>query len=297
LLPDSTRTIRAIYAGDLHGNMWKFDVSDPAPANWVVAFSGSPLFVVRDASNVTQPITAPAEIGRHPNGGYMIYFGTGQFFATGDNIVTGTTQVQSFYGLWDKTGAGAISPSTDRSALQAQTILAEVTPTGSNFLTRVTSNTTPNWSTKRGWYIDLNSPLTAGPEGERVVSLPVLRNNKIIFPTLVPSSVPCEFGGTSWLMEMDAVTGSRLTQPPLDINENGQIDSGDNYTGTIGGSPGPWVVSGIRSGEGIIDTPAVVEIPGEDEEIKIASGTSGGVETIRERGETGQARGSWRQLR
>ena len=44
-------------------------------------------------------------------------------------------------------------------------------------------------------------------EGERVVSLPILRNGRVIFPTLIPSPNPCEFGGSSWLMELDAVSG------------------------------------------------------------------------------------------
>jgi hypothetical protein len=54
--------------------------------------------------------------------------------------------------------------------------------------------------------------------------------------------------------------------------------------------------SAIESREGIIDTPAVVET-GEGEEIKIASGTSGNVETVGEAGSGERARGSWRQLR
>ena len=132
LIADGTRTIRAIYAGDLLGNMWKFDVSDANPANWGSAYKDVsnnpvPLYIAKDSGGARQPITAQAQVGRHPQGGYMIYFGTGKFFVNGDNdVVTTTPQIQTFYALWDK----AVSPSaiTDRSALQQQQILFEASP-------------------------------------------------------------------------------------------------------------------------------------------------------------------------
>ena len=47
-----------IYAGDLNGNMWKFDISAPTPASWGVANSGSPLFVALAG----QPITSAPQV-------------------------------------------------------------------------------------------------------------------------------------------------------------------------------------------------------------------------------------------
>ena len=141
-----------------------------------------------------------------------------------------------------------------------------------------------------------------GAEGERVVSLPLLRNGRVIFPTLIPSQNPCEFGGNSWLMELEAVGGSRLEQPPLDITEDGDIDNddlvtveididGDGDLETVTVAP-----SAILSGENIIDTPAVITTADGDE-IKVASGTSSGVEAVGESGSGERLRGSWRQLR
>jgi type IV pilus assembly protein PilY1 len=298
LLADGARTIFAAYAGDLYGNLWKFDLSSSTPASWGLAFSGSPMFNATDDTGVAQPITAPVEIGRHDDGGFMIYFGTGKFFETGDNVVGATPQVHTFYGLWDKTSGGAISyPAMDREAvLTRQEILFEGQPTGSNFAVRVTSQNSTNWSTHRGWFMDLVSPVN-GPEGERVVSLPLLRNDRVIFPTLIPSATPCEFGGTSWLMELDAVSGFRLDRPPLDITEDGQIDSDDLVTVDIGGVTVTVAPSAIQSRENIIDTPAVIVDGETGEEIKVASGTSGGVEAVRESGSGMRQRGSWRQLR
>jgi type IV pilus assembly protein PilY1 len=166
---------------------------------------------------------------------------------------------------------------------------------GSNFAVRVTSENPVDWDTERGWYIDLQSPPN-GPEGERVVSSPILRDGRVIFPTLIPAPNPCEFGGASWLMELEAISGARLLDTPLVINEDGEIDDDDMVTVSIGGQTVTVPVSAIASREGIIDTPAIVTDE-TGQQIKIASGTSGDVEAVRERGGSGRARGSWRQLR
>jgi type IV pilus assembly protein PilY1 len=293
LLADGTRTIQSIYAGDLKGNMWKFDVSNVNPASWGVAYA-APLFTARDADGTPQPITAPAEIGRHPEGGYMIYFGTGKFFETGDNIVGADPQVQSFYGIWDDSAAISYPVDDREAALVGQAIVWEGMPAGSQFAVRVTTQNLLDWDVDHGWYIDLESP---APIGERVVSLPILRGGRIIFPTLIPSANPCEFGGTSWLMEIEAISGSRLDVSPLDITEDGNIDAGDLVTVVIDGQTVTVAVSAIQSQEGIIDTPAVVTMPGTDRELKVASGTSGNLEVVGELSAFDRARGSWRQLR
>src|SRR5690606_23500742 len=57
-----------VYAGDLQGNMWKFDLTSSSPASWNVAQAGLPLFTAVDPLNAAQPITASAEVIRHPLG-------------------------------------------------------------------------------------------------------------------------------------------------------------------------------------------------------------------------------------
>lgn len=300
LLADGARTIRMIFAGDLHGNLWEFDVSSTNVSSWGSEYSSgptpAPLFTARDAAGNAQPITSPIEIGRHPNGGYMLYFGTGKYFETNDNIVGVNPQVQSFYGIWEKTGvAQPITYASRDTVLQEQEIVYEGTPAGSSFEVRVTTNDPVDWVNKRGWYLDLQSP-NNGAEGERVVSSPILRGGRIIFPTLIPSPNPCEFGGSSWIMELDAVSGSRLIDSPLDINEDGSIDSGDFVTAVLDdGTTVNVPVSGVRSREGIVRTPAVVSAG--EEEFKLASGTTGNVEVLLEQGLFDRARASWRQLR
>ncbi|MBK6386463.1 MAG: hypothetical protein IPF71_06440 [Rhodoferax sp.] len=76
--------IDVIYAGDLKGNVWKFNVSDSDPANWGVATTGSvPSYqattVVTNAgppvttTTVAQPITTAIVPFAHPQGGFQLF--------------------------------------------------------------------------------------------------------------------------------------------------------------------------------------------------------------------------------
>ena len=72
---------------------------------------------------------------------------------------------------------------------------------------RVTSNNAIGSS--RGWYLDLISPGNVF-RGEMQVTDSVLRDERIVFTTLIPNADPCGYGGDSYIMIMDALTGGRL---------------------------------------------------------------------------------------
>lgn len=325
---DNDKIVDYIYAGDLNGNLWKFDVSSSDPANWGVAYSGSPVFIATDSLAATQPITAkPAVSKATANGqtsGLMIYFGTGKYFETGDNVVPALPQAQSFYAIWDqcdKTSAANCSGEVSgRTLLQQQSIIAE-TSSGSPTLAdgsnangdiRITSHcevgygaTTPTTSgapctsniDRRGWFMDLVSP-TAGLQGERVVSMPILRHGVVIFPTLIPNTNVCTAGGTSWLMELDQFSGARLVGTPIDLNNDGKVDASDMVM--IEGVA--VAASGFKSQVGIIDTPAVINCE-DGLDCKYTSGSSANLWMVKEKapGNAGPVllsprRQSWRQL-
>ncbi len=298
---NSDKVTDTVYAGDLQGNVWKFDLSDANPNNWGVAYkqgsTAKPLFTARNASNQVQPITAPVEIGAPPAGktGVMIYFGTGSFFATGDNT---STAVQGLYGVID---GGSRITTTDRSELIQQTILYEGADTGtagraaSASQIRLISSNTVDWTSKKGWYLDLLQPPSSTAQGERVISIPLLRYGRVIFATLVPSSDPCEFGGTGWIMEMDALTGGRLTYSVFDLNNDASFNAIDFTTVTVNGQEITVPVSAMKSSVGIIKTPTVVTAG--TVEYKLASGTTGEISTTKEKASsTGTGRVSWREL-
>ena len=149
-----------------------------------------------------------------------------------------------------------------------------------------------DWATDKGWFIDLR--YSGGTEyGEQVVRQSVIRGIRIIFVTKVPDGDPCGFGGSSWIMEMDANSGSRLKSSPFDVNNDGVIDANDllDYASV------DTIVSGTRSKEGIVATPGILNSP-DGMERKYFSGTSGNIDVVRESVENERTRRqSWRQLR
>ncbi len=304
---DNNRIADYVYAGDLQGNLWKFDLTSNTPANWDVAFAGDPLFVARDIDGNVQPITARPTVGFHPEGGFMLYFGTGRFFAEDDNKVDDVTDHQSFYGIRDN--GVKISYTDDRSeVLQEQRILFEGTPPVISGITqpdyskqiRIVSDNQVNYSEQDGWYIDLLKPADI-KQGERVVSAALLRTGRIIFTTMIPSEHPCDHGGASWLMELDALTGARLDYSVFDLNGDGLFNEDDYVTVVIeiDGVPTQVAVpvSGLKLDVGISKTPAV--ILGETAEYKYFSGSKEGeMQVVSEfPGDPAlPGRKSWRQL-
>ena len=256
-----------VYAPDMRGNVWKFDLTSTSPGSWGIAFAsasgfpnGAPLFQARSGSGAVQPISARVELTAPPPGksGIMVVFGTGRFFAVGDN--TDTTG-QTFYGIWDD---GTRVTATDRSTLQAQTIsTSTINLRGVNTLVRSVSANAVDWATKRGWYIDLPTSM------ERVTGSAVVRGGRVIFTTLIPSVDPCEFGGSGWLMEVDAATGTKLPYSVFDT-------SGDKYVNSADAD-----ISGVPVGVGMVRMPLVLE--GTPTAFKFLSGTKGEIQLERNR--------------
>ncbi|MDD1620552.1 MAG: hypothetical protein LUQ11_03645, partial [Methylococcaceae bacterium] len=234
------RIVDAIYAGDLKGNLWKFDVSSGTASNWDVAFktgtTPNPLFIAKDSLGTVQPITTKPQVGLDPlkSGafGVVVYMGTGKYFETGDNVVPSSPQTQTFYGIKDpcvkRAGTSdtcsSTSPNAIRSELVQQSMLAQNTSAGA---TSYHSYTTAD-NNKKGWYMDLLTPPSTAA-GERVVSQAQLKNGIIIFVAITPNGAACAHGGTSILMALDALTGNRLDNS-FDLTGDGLVNSRDQVT-------------------------------------------------------------------
>lgn len=285
-----------VYAGDLAGNVWKFDLTESSAADWAVAFSDggdpAPLFIARDAQGVVQPITGRMAVGPGSDDSVMVYFGTGKYFESSDSDVGEAPQVHTFYGVQDKGERVG-----GRDMLIAQTISAQgVTAlagsdNNANAEMRAVSANPVDYSSKQGWYIDLKLSSATHGNGERVVEEPLLRHGRVIFVTLQPSADPCDFGGSSYLMELDAKTGGRLDYAAFDANGDGLINSADRIT--VGGTT--FAPSGKRFGE-IISRPGVIEDGAK--EYKYSSGSRGTLGVTAEKGR-GYVKGrqAWWQLR
>ena len=287
---DGDNIIDFIYAGDLLGNLWKFDVTSSTATSWGIAISGhQPLFTALDSSSNPQPITSAPLFTWHPNDGYMIGFGTGKYIELTD---TSNTDPQTIYGIWDQN-----TNVSNRSALVEQTIVAEVTVNTDEF--RIFSNNSVDYSSKEGWYMDL-------PEsGERVDVNPVGRDGRFVFATRTPSSAACTAGGDSWLMEFNYLTGGRLDISPFDVNGDGVINDLDfqEITEGVDGNGAPITikvpVGGFRSGDGgMISTPTVISTDDSDIEHKIESSSKGNTSSVLESTAASlSGRISWKEIR
>ncbi|MGR8920904.1 MAG: pilus assembly protein, partial [Gammaproteobacteria bacterium] len=262
---DADFTYDYVYAGDLHGNMWKFDLSDSDPANWGVANSGSALYTAIAPSGNTQPITAKPAIIAHPLGGYIVLFGTGKFFEAGDDLVPSPAEIYSFYGIWDSgapvssVGARPVSGSgtLPSNILQPQEIIEEDVDDfdGTDQFTRTITQNYVDYNTQYGWYMDFVSP-TNGAQGERIIADPAVsltEDNEplVLFNTFAPLGGCESAGGFSALMAFDPINGARTNFAVFDLNGDGMFSNKDAQSDGSGG---------FDHDNGWISTPTVAPI-------------------------------------
>ena len=222
---DDDGLVDTVYGGDLHGNVWKFDLNAAASSSWNVAFSGNPLFVAKDGAGVRQPITGGIEVSSGPGLGLSVFFGTGSYFQNGDHATTAGQQVQSLYSIWDNGTAITAARDAAVGGLQVQSITDE--PTGTPG-TRKTTLDTVDYFSKRGWYLDLRFGTTSATAvGERFIGTPRLQNGKVFFTTYVPLGDSCTPGGRNWLFSLNAITGAAaMSQVSLSPDGNPPVCTG-----------------------------------------------------------------------
>ena len=226
-----------VYAGDLLGNLWKFDLNNTDVSTFSVANSGNPLFVAKSSVNTQQPITVRPSLKLHPQGGIMVMFGTGRYLTTSD---ASDQSIQSIYGIRD------LGAAVDRNTLQQQSISFRGKFPGSSTDITVLSNSSVNYSLKNGWVLDLIYDDKS--EGERLVTNPQLLNDRLRIATQISNSNPCLPGASSWSLELDYLTGGRLSFSVFDLDGDGNIGESDLYSGdTVSGKKreGPAVVGTI----------------------------------------------------
>ncbi|MDD2545047.1 MAG: PilC/PilY family type IV pilus protein [Burkholderiaceae bacterium] len=199
-----------VYAGDLKGNLWKFDIAHSDASQWGVAFAGQPLFQALDTSKspaVPQSITTAPIVQMNDRGvnGLMVSFGTGKNFTEADRT---DTSRQTLYSVLDnsvyKKGSTDSTLAVDTSKgnptrisglgeLVEQTVNTTAvagtgTSTGRNFWTvsqNSVSYTSPT-DAKKGWY--LHFPVG----GERLLETLSFYDNSNILE--VVSEVPASGG-------------------------------------------------------------------------------------------------------
>ncbi|AZP12060.1 pilus assembly protein [Undibacterium parvum] len=203
-----------VYAGDVDGKLWRFDLTSTDAVNFKVvttpifdAGAGHPI-VMRPGIMAANKASDGTSLGN------VIFFGTGQLLT---NLDRSDITTQTLYGVLDKMEA---SPTTVTLAnLQQQ---AFATPTISLTSKRVGTyrkmDTTTaaakafdlasaaNWAAatpKLGWYLDLPD------SSERLVTSPMVFDDKVLFGTGVPvSTEKCLPGGKGWIIGLNPMSGS-----------------------------------------------------------------------------------------
>ncbi len=284
---DGDGDVDYVYAGDLKGNLWKFDIHDSNESNWKVAFGGDPFFTATDSSGKAQPITAGLAIARDPaTSKIWVFVGTGSFMTSAD---VSDDDVQSMYGLIDAADSDASSDAiggradlVERAINVAGTVKDQ---DGNDVDVRGFSPAAAMPGDKAGWYVDLDNPTP----GERVVSNPRVRGAVLLFASMIPPQEnTCDAGGTGYVNAIDPFTGTSLGQPYFDSNGDGKVDEQDAITaedGTV------LPVGSIDLGVGMPTLPTLID------KLLVVGGSKGTLGSVTMNPQGGSARRiSWREI-
>ncbi len=199
------------FAGDLNGNLWRYDFTDANPANWQAHVT----LAFQPATQGAQPITVMPRLFPDPaTNRFIVVFGTGKYLGAADNT-SNSAATQSIYGIRDMLDNSGKPVTMVRANLQQQTLYEGLSTDGVHTVRGLTNNLLT--ATQGGWYIDLN--LAAAP-GERVVVTPgaLFDTNRVILTTLIPGTQdPCSATIGGALMVFNAATGGAgggLSGPP-----------------------------------------------------------------------------------
>ena len=198
-------------AGDLAGNLWRFNLENADPAAWSVTL----MFQTYDgvAANIgKQPISVtPIAFNdrARPNRAILL-FGTGKYLGDEDRLATGTPQ-QYLYGIRD---SGASMARVTLAQLSNQTMTNEA-----GDLRAITRGSMT--AANEGWRINLPTL------GERnvVMLTPLFVRGLAIFSTIIPAGDnPCDPSRTGAVIVVNSQTGS---------GPDGLLD--DNYASPLAG--------------------------------------------------------------
>jgi type IV pilus assembly protein PilY1 len=215
-----------VYAGDLLGNVWRFDLTNASASAWTVSMNNStpqPLFTTASGQPITTKLMVTS-IASSPTRRILVEFGTGQQTPlTNTSAAAYSTTQQALYGIWDWNLAAWNAKSTVQFAalsssvavngvyapasiaianLQKQTFTS-VSSGGADY--RTVSTNAVCWAaagattacptgTQYGWYLPLavgyaNSSDVNLPTATGAAPTPMVAEQVIYNPTLIGDSL------------------------------------------------------------------------------------------------------------
>lgn len=220
-----------VYAGDIDGNMWLFNLSGGS-AGW----SASKLYATG------QSITQAPVVGIHPVKGFMVNFTTGRMLSSsGAAVISPSTSAASddtadtatqyaAYGAWDNlsnttiTAGQMITQTIGTRSYQPTNVIVAASAVSVRMLT---TDVEPDWTgttpVNRGW----KTPFPIA--GDRVVGDGAfLLNGKFQFNISNPTiAYAAGAKGENWLMALDYLTGGAGGGPFLNLDRSTAIDDFD----------------------------------------------------------------------
>ena len=252
---DNDQVDDVAFAGDLAGNLWRFDLSAANPADWNVGLA------YRAAAQGAQPVTVMPRLFPDPaTNRFMVVFGTGKYLGEGDKT---DRAVQSIYGIRDRLDSAGKPATVLQDSLQQQ-VLSEHAVTDpasgeSASLRSLTSN--PLSMQAGGWRIDLDVAA-----GERVVVTPtaLFTTNTVVISTLIPNgdmpsgavmAIDAATGGQQSIFGFggDTYAGAKVVNPPT----NGSLPV------VMAAGGGKLILPGItlKGSDGAVDVPLSLDAP------------------------------------
>ena len=247
---DLNGTVDIVYAGDLQGNVYRFDLSGTSESVWQSSSVQTLYTATYSGDGTVQPITNAPIVIKHPSeDGFIVIVGTGSYITNADAT---STDIQSIYGLWDDLAdpSDSITPVTT-ARLQEQTFTNQAA-TVNGFTVRTLTDNSITWghngTKKEGWFIDLDVPVAGGGAvefpGERAIRNFQIRGNFMFVNTVIPkASTACNTGPGGFELGFLPETGGSGENTVFDTNGDGIFDADDNVNATDGAAN---VASGLR---------------------------------------------------
>jgi type IV pilus assembly protein PilY1 len=243
-----------VYAGDVLGNLWRFDLTSATNTDWNTAVTK--IFTTASGQPIsTQPLiveTPAVSASGLPK--LMIVVGTGQklpLTATSAEVYASGTQ--TIYGVWDSSLSAWNATTTDEKYDTATGVTLPLTPSSltAHSITNVAgtdggsyravsmeaicwkgSTACPSGNTSMGYKINL--PGT----NEQIIYNAQFDNDQWKLNTLIPQSTQALTCGvtpaSSFTMSIDVATGTGVNAPYTDGSGNYYSGFSQNGTGVVG---------------------------------------------------------------
>lgn len=243
---DTNGTVDYVYAGDLQGNLYRFDLTSSNSNQWS-SNNMERIFQARYGSNTgdIQPIiNRPAVVRHETENGFIVQVGTGSWMTVED---AASEDIQSIYGIWDDLSNNRL---VKRSDLVEQQFLNQGVQEFENDDGDVvndedvsnSTNNTIDWDTNDGWVIDLDMPAFGAPvgsaaeyPGERAIRRLSVRGGVLTGNTILPRNInSCEPSPGGFRFAVNPHTGGWPDQPVFDLNFDGNFNDLDNVGGGSG---------------------------------------------------------------